>query len=152
MCTLRDYKAGDEAVVYQIVSQVLAEYGLSANPGATDSDLSDVHKYYISGGGVFRVLCAGGRLIGSYGLYPASASSCELRKMYLLPEFRGRGLGRKMMDDAIGKARALGFGEMILETNSCLKEARALYRKYGFAEFVPHHLSDRCDMAMKRML
>ncbi len=72
--------------------------------------------------------------------------------MYLLPELKGRGLGKTMMDDAIAVAKSLGFVEMTLETNSCLKEALALYRKYGFMEFTPSHLSDRCDLAMRKAL
>jgi len=72
--------------------------------------------------------------------------------MYLLPELKGQGLGKKMMDDAFAVAKDLGFVEMTLETNSCLKEALGLYRKNRFREFTPSHLSDRCDLAMRRAL
>ena len=77
---------------------------------------------------------------------------CELRKMYLLPQFRGQGHRRKMMDDALTQAERLGFAEMILETNSALKKARKLYEQYAFEPYEPHHLSDRCDAAMRRRL
>jgi len=152
MCQLRDYRPGDEADVFLIVKHVLASYGLETNPEDTDADLRDIHQAYLLNDGAFRILENEGRPIGSYGLYSSTKESCELRKMYLLPEFHGRGLGRKMMEDAFRVAKDLGFVEMTLETNSCLKEALGMYKAYGFIEYVPNHLSDRCDLAMKRAL
>lgn len=149
---LRDSKSGDEDKVLDLVRVVLAEYGLKTNPAATDKDLCDIRSEYSARGGIFRILEAEGNIIGTYGLYRLSDSVCELRKMYLLPEHHGQGLGRKMMDDALFQARRLGFDEMILETNSVLKSARRLYEKYGFEPYEPDHLSDRCDSAMKKRL
>lgn len=152
MCELRDYSPGDEGDVFRIVKEVLAGYGLSTNPKETDADLRDIQASYLSEGGAFRILECDGRIAGSYGLYPTTRQTCELRKMYLLPKLKGRGLGKKMMADALRMAKDMGFVEMTLETNSCLKEALGLYRKYGFTEFTPSHLSDRCDLAMRRVL
>jgi putative acetyltransferase len=152
MCRLRDYKPGDEEDVYRIVQQVLAEYGLAADPEKTDADLTDIHQSYLRGGGAFRILECKSRVIGSYGLYASTRASCELRKMYLLPEFRGHGLGKKIMEDALRLATLLGFIEMTLETNSRLREAIGLYKAYGFTQFTPGHLSARCDSAMKKAL
>ncbi len=149
MCHLRDYSPGDEKSVFRIVEEVLAEYGLCADPEETDADLRDVQAAYLSGGGAFKVIECDGRIAGSYGLYPTSNSSCELRKMYLLPEYRGRGLGNKMMEDAFYVARVRGFSEMTLETNSVLEEALNLYKKYGFSQYSPSHYSERCDLAMR---
>jgi putative acetyltransferase len=152
MFQLRDYKPGDEEDVYRILKHVLAEYGLATDPEKTDADLNDIRHFYLRGGGAFRILESDGRTIGCYGLYASTRESCELRKMYLLSEFRGHGFGKKMMDDALRVARALGFIEMTLETNSRLKKAIRLYKAYGFPEFTPSHLSGRCDSAMKKAL
>lgn len=152
MCRLRDSQPGDEAMVYELVKTVLAEYGLETNPASTDSDLQDIQNSYWGNGGLFRVLEANGRVVGSYGVFRVSPSVCELRKMYLRAEYGGRGFGGRMMTEAIDNARALGFAEMLLETNSCLKEGVALYRRFGFVECQAEHLSDRCDVAMRRNL
>ena len=152
MCLLRDYRSGDEKDVFRIVKHVLAEYGLVTDPETTDADLKDIHQSYILNGGAFRILERDGWTIGSYGLYASSRQSCELRKMYLLSEFRGCGLGRKMMEDALRLAKSLEFSEMTLETNSRLQEAIGLYKAYGFTAFTACHLSDRCDSAMKKAL
>lgn len=152
MCDLRAYRPGDEAAVFELVRTVLGEYGLATNPEATDRDLQDIGRSYVASGGAFKVLEEAGRIVGSYGLFRLSATTCELRKMYLSRDRRGLGLGRRMMDDALAEARARGFFEMVLETNRRLTEAIALYRAYGFADFQPDHLSDRCDLAMRKAL
>ena len=152
MCQLRDYRPGDEEDVFQIVKLVLAGYGLTTDLEETDADLKDIRQSYLSPGGAFRILECDGRTIGSYGLYATTQESCELRKMYLIPEFRGRGLGKKMMVDVLREAKAKGFVEITLETNLRLKEAVGLYRACGFTEFTPDHLAGRCDSAMRRAL
>lgn len=149
---LRDSKRGDEVEVYRLVKNVLAKYGLSTNPAVTDKDLSDIQAEYADNGGAFRILEVDGKVIGSYGLYRVSDEVCELRKMYLLPEHHGKGHGRKMMDDALAQARSRGFNEIVLESNSILKKALKLYEEYGFESYEPGHLSDRCDVAMRRRL
>lgn len=149
---LRDYQKGDEEAVYRLVQKVLAGYGLATNPKETDKDLSDIQKNYLRPGGCFRVIENDGKIIGSYGIYVLSSGTCELRKMYLLPVFQGRGMGKLMVEEALKFARKKGFKEMVLETNSRLKNAVALYRKYGFKSYDAEHLSDRCDGAMKLRL
>jgi putative acetyltransferase len=150
MPILRCYKSGDESSVFALIKGVLGEYGLQTNPEATDKDLFDIEKYYVQRKGVFKVLEENNRIIGSYGIYQLSDTVCELRKMYLDKTFRGQGLGKLLLEDAFIEARKLGYQEMVLETNRTLKEAIWLYQKYGFEFFQPDHLSDRCDVAMRR--
>ena len=125
---------------------------LKTDPENTDKDLSDVQRYYLDNGGYFAVIVDGGEVIGSYGIYKIDSTCCELRKMYLLSDYQGRGLGKKMMDEALEKARELGFETMILETNTVLTKASHLYKKYGFEEFEPPHLSSRCNLSLRKKL
>jgi putative acetyltransferase len=67
--------------------------------------------------------------------------------MYLHGAYRGKGLGRFLMESALSEARQLGFKRMILETASVLKEAISLYKSHGFIEYEPEHISSRCDQA-----
>jgi len=139
--------------VRNLVFTVLDEYRLRPDPGCTDADLADIEQSYFSRGGVFCVLeDADGSIAGSYGLYPTTADACELRKMYLRRDLRGRGLGRRLLDDALARARQLGFHIVTLETASVLKEAIRLYESYGFVLYTPGHLSARCDQAYKLVL
>ena len=152
MCELRKAKQGEEKIIFQIVETVLAAYGISTNAAETDKDLSDLEKFYFKNKGWFDVLIDNEQIIGSYGVFKIDEKVCELRKMYLLPAYQGKGLGKLMMNAALEKARELGYIEMILESNKLLDKALGLYEKYGFKKYVPEHFSDRCDLAMKLIL
>ena len=145
---LRQASNKDREEVTRLVYGVLKEYGLEPDPGATDADLADIEQSYFARGGTFLVLeDRDGSIIGAYGLYPIENQTCELRKMYLHRSHRGKGLGKSLLDGALAEARKLGFKRITLETASVLKEAIALYESYGFVEYEPDHLSNRCDQA-----
>lgn len=143
---LRGATRADATALRELVFGVLREYGLEPDPAGTDADLDDVEVSYR--GGIFDVVeDSSGRLVGSVGLHPIDAATCELRKMYLAREVRGRGLGRNLLEHALARARALGFRRVVLETATVLSEAIALYRRYGFERYVPAQLSKRCNEA-----
>lgn len=145
---LRPATNADCEPVRNLVFTVLGEYGLKPDPACTDIDLNDIEQSYFKRGGVFYVLEAkAGSVVGSYGLYPMEPGTCELRKMYLHRDYRGRGLGKLMLEHALAETRRLGFKTVTLETASVLKEAIRLYERYGFRPYTPSHLSSRCDQA-----
>lgn len=148
MLHLRLASNEDLRAIVDVVYTVLGEYGLKSNPEDTDADLKDIEESYFNRGGLFSVLVdASGAIIGTYGLYRIDSGQCELRKMYLLWQYRKMGWGRKMMDAAIRQAGEFGCTTMTLETASVLKEAIGLYKSYGFMEYRPQHLAPRCDQA-----
>lgn len=151
--SLRPATNADCAGVQKVVFGVLHEYGLQADPATTDADLFDLEAHYSQAGGCFEVVTdSKGQIIASVGLHPQEPGICELRKMYLLPEHRGHGIGRALLNHAIAKARDLGFSEIRLETASVLKEAVAMYERAGFQPYVPDHCSARCDAAYRLAL
>ena len=124
--TLRRATNRDREAIEALVFGVLEEYGLKPDPGATDSDLKDIELSYIARGGVFDVLTdESGQVVGSVGLFPVSSSVCELRKMYLAAPARGFGYGKRLLGHALDRARELGFGRVVLETASVLREVVA---------------------------
>jgi putative acetyltransferase len=133
-----------EALVYS----VLKEYGLPPEPDGMDADLRDIETHYLQRGGVFWVIVQEDeQIIGTVGLSPLKESVVELRKMYLAPEARGQGLGKRLLTQAIDEARRLGFRRIELDTASRLEVAIRLYRSFGFQEIVCHHIGSRCDQA-----
>lgn len=90
--------------------------------------------------------------MGCYGLFHVDQETCELRKMYLDPTCRGKGYGKMLLEDALQAASRLGYRIVSLETASVLKEAIALYRKYGFEPYDANHLSPRCDQAYRKTI
>lgn len=126
---------------------MLDEYGLEPAPKTTDRDLADIEAFYADGS--FDVLVApDGDIIGTVGLWPMGEGVAELRKMYLKPSARGRGLGKRLLIHAIARARALGFRRIELQTARVLEEAIGLYAKYGFKPSEQAALERRCDQAL----
>lgn len=145
---LRPATNDDRAGIERLVFAALEEHGLKADPAGTDSDLRDILASYLASGGIFDVLVDdSGRIVGSVGLCRVDNSICELRKMYLAPEVRGCGWGRRLLEHALRRAAELGFRRVVLETASVLKAAVALYERHGFQRHLPDHLSARCDAA-----
>lgn len=151
--TLRQATPADSGPALALVTAVLTQYGLQADPAGTDADLKDFAASYFSRGGDFAVLTdEAGRLVGTCGLYPLADGAVELRKMYLAPAFRGRGQGRRLLEWALGRARELGFRRMTLETAQVLREAIALYERNGFKPDCAGLHSCRCDTGYARDL
>ncbi len=149
---LRPANNADSERIKTVVFTVLNEYGLKPDSNSTDKDLDSIEESYFSNNGFFGVVEIEGLVVATVGLHKIDASTCELRKMYSLPSQRGRGLGKSIMEFALSKAKELGYTRVILETASPLKEAIGLYKKYGFKEFSPEHLSARCDQAFELYL
>ena len=150
---IRPATDADTEQIANLIFSVLRDYGLKPDPETTDSDLSDIEAHYIESGGCFDVLeNAEKRIVGTVGIYPMQDGLCELRKMYLSPEEKGKGLGKKLLEHALERAADLGFNRVMLETATELKEAIGLYRKYGFTPYEADHLSERCDQAYIKYL
>lgn len=136
----------DGDAVRELVFGVLAEFGLVGDPEGTDRDLGDIESSYDGRGGRFDVLVTeDGVIAGCVGLYPLREGVVELRKMYLRPECRGKGTGRRLLDHALASARVLGFKRVELETNSKLVAAIRMYEQYGFQPVEACHVAARCD-------
>ena len=135
-------------IAQKIIYSVLHEYGLSQYTHSTDTDLEDIEKAYTHG--YFGMIKNdAGRYVGTFGLYQLSETTCEIRKMYLLPEARGKGLGKWMVNVLLEKAKELGYQKVELETASVLTEAIGLYKKVGFKEITASNASPRCDKAFE---
>ncbi len=142
----------DSEAVKRVVFSVLQEYGLSPDSNSTDKDLENIEASYFLKGGYFGVVEENNSIVATVGLYRENATTCELRKMYCLASSRGKGLGKNLLEFSLVKAKELGFSRIVLETASPLREAISLYKKYGFVEYKPEHLSSRCDQAYELYL
>jgi 2-amino-4-hydroxy-6-hydroxymethyldihydropteridine diphosphokinase len=150
---LRPATNADGESVRDVVFSVLREYGLQPDPCATDLDLFDLEGHYAMKGGRFDVLVdEQGIIRGTVGLGRVDDQTCELRKMYLHRSIRGQGWGRRVLEHALAEARRMGFKHVALETATPLKEAIALYVRYGFKPYTPAHMVPRCDQAYELWL
>jgi putative acetyltransferase len=80
-----------------------------------------------------------GQLAGCVALHQWEAGLCEMKRLYLRPTFRGKGVGRVLAETIIAEARRIGYQNMRLDTiEPIMKDAVKMYRKLGFREIEPY--------------
>jgi putative acetyltransferase len=155
---IRDWQPEDCDAAAALIAQVLAEYGLitcqlADEPGGADWDVQNVELAYWKTGGEFWVVENQGKLVGTAGYYPIERGeqAVEIRKMYLLPEARGQGLGRYLLEALEQAIAARGFTQIRLETASVLQEAVRLYERNGYVAGTDVETA-RCDRVYVKQL
>jgi putative acetyltransferase len=104
-----------------------------------DKELADLPGDYAPPAGRLLLAECEGRLAGCVALHQIEPAVCEMKRLYLRPEFRGKGMGRTLTETAIHEARRIGYKRMRLDTvEPVMKDAVALYRKRGFKEIAPY--------------
>ncbi|MGA8490208.1 MAG: GNAT family N-acetyltransferase [Terriglobales bacterium] len=79
------------------------------------------------------------QLAGCVALHEWEGDVCEMKRLYLRPSFRGKGLGRLIAEKIIAEARGIGYRQMRLDTiEPIMKDAVEMYRKLGFREIAPY--------------
>jgi GNAT superfamily N-acetyltransferase len=101
------------------------------------SDLSNREKFYPPTGR-FYLTYYKGDIAGVGCLKKLEEGVGEVQRMYVLPDFRGKGVGRAIVNQLIDEARSLGYRRLKLESLEFLKAAHALYRSVGFHEIDPY--------------
>jgi GNAT superfamily N-acetyltransferase len=113
------------------------------------TDVDDFQHSYLENGGTFLVTCEGGRIIGTGALRRLVEGAGEIKRVWLLPEYQGQGLGYCMMQALIAEARAKGYTRLRLETSPAYQpRAYAFYRRLGFSE-IPRYGDDPEDVGME---
>ena len=133
---IREITKADDKQLAKVIRHVLLEFGVpKVGTAYADAALDCMMETYNNAKAIYFVIDADGAIIGGAGIAPlegAEGAVCELQKMYFLPEARGTGLGRKMMQTCLEAAKNLGYKQCYLETLPYMTAATKLYKKTGF--------------------
>jgi putative acetyltransferase len=113
-----------------------------------DQELADLPGDYAPPSGRLLLATDEGQLAGCVALHPLEPGICEMKRLYLRPAFRGKGLGRIMVETIIRQARGIGYHRLRLDTiEPLMKDAVRTYRKMGFREIAPYR-PNPCEGAL----
>lgn len=135
---IREIKPEDNSKIAIAIRTVLIEFGVpKVGTAYADTILDTLFEAYNMENAIYYVIEKNGEIFGGAGVKQLDnyiGNVCELQKMYFLPEARGIGLGSKMMQTCLQKAKEFGFEKCYLETLPYMQDARKLYRKVGFKD------------------
>jgi putative acetyltransferase len=135
----------DNKVIAELIRSVFREFGI-ARPGTVyfDPTTDDLFTLFQIPGSCYWIAEDEEKLIGGCGIYPTEnlPDGCgELVKFYLNSLYRGKGIGKKLMDICIESAQNMGYRQLYLESLPELGRAISLYERAGF-KFIDYKMGD----------
>jgi putative acetyltransferase len=104
-----------------------------------DQELAGLPGDYAPPSGRLLLAEVEGQLAGCVALHKLGNQICEMKRLYLRPEFRGKGAGRALAEAIVAEARSIGYERIRLDTvEPVMKDAVAMYRRIGFQEIAPY--------------
>ena len=140
MITLKEALTDD---VFGLAEKLFQEYaeslGVDLEFQNFSEELSNIQNQYSRPNGVLILAIeAGFRPMGCFGVRPMEGPICELKRMYLRKQARGKGIGKLMLKKSISMARELGYEKMRLDTLPSMQSAIKRYQSMGFYEIGPY--------------
>lgn len=103
-----------------------------------EAELAGLPGAYASPKGRLVLARVGAMAVGCAALRPLGDGVCEMKRLYVLPEHQGRGMGRALAQRIIEEARGIGYRRMVLDTLASMAPALALYRSLGCNPVAPY--------------
>ena len=133
---LRTIQKEDNVQLAQIIRDTLTEFKAN-KPGTVyyDETTDQLFELFQKPGSIYYVALMDDEIVGGGGIYPSDGlpnGTCELVKMYLLPEARGIGLGKRIIEECLAFAKEKGYSQVYIESMPELENALKVYEKFGF--------------------
>jgi putative acetyltransferase len=103
------------------------------------AELAALPAPYVPPSGALLVAHAGSDVAGCVGLRPLDGRMGEMKRLYVRPDYRSWGLGKRLVESVIHAARQAGYSELRLDTLPSMASAQALYHRLGFVEIPPYN-------------
>ena len=136
---IRPAGADDIPAVRQMLQEYLEWIGLDLAFQEIDAELAGLPGDYAPPRGALLVAVDRGRYLGMIAVRPIDASVAEMKRLYVRPEARGRGLAHQLIARLCEQATALGYTEIRLDTLPMMQAAQTLYQSLGFADIEPYY-------------
>ena len=131
--TMEDYREAEA-----LLREYEAGLGIDLCFQGFSEELESLERMYGPPGGRFLIVRQGERTAGCVALRDLGGKICEMKRLFVRPDFRGRGLGRKCAEEIVCAAREMGYASVRLDTLPTMRAAMALYRSMGFREIAPY--------------
>ncbi len=115
-----------------------------------EEELKDVAAKYSAPYGELLTAVENENVLGMVAYHRHSETRCEMKRLYVIPEARGRRIGERLVEEILIRAASAGYKEMVLDTITPLKAAIRLYQKYGFEECAPYYENPMPDVIYMR--
>ncbi|HSB91826.1 MAG TPA: GNAT family N-acetyltransferase [Flavitalea sp.] len=136
MPVIRDIRESDNPAMASILRATLVEFNVKLDGTAYyDASTDDLYSFFRHPASKYFIAELDGYVVGGAGIYPTQhlpEGTCELVKMYLLPNVRNIGLGSKLIVQCLDFAKTAGYKQVYIETMPELRKAVSLYKKFGF--------------------
>ena len=133
---IREIQPKDNPQLAIVIREVLLEMGAPKIGTAYEDKATDLmFEKYNTPSSCYYVVEHNNKVVGGVGIAQLDnfeGNTCELQKMYFLPITRGKGLGSKLINTCLEKAKTIGFENCYLETMPYMNAAQALYKRNGF--------------------
>ena len=103
-----------------------------------EEEIADMRGHYGSPDGCILLAFYDDKRAGCVALRKLEEGICEMKRLYVRPEFRGLGIGTTLSEKIIDEAQLIGYDKMRLETLSSMTEAISIYRNTGFHDIEPY--------------
>jgi GNAT superfamily N-acetyltransferase len=118
-----------------------------------EEELATLPGLYAAPAGRLLVACEAEGLAGTVALRPLGDGLCEMKRLYIRPAYRGRGLGKRLVERVLDEAAGAGYSRMVLDTLPSLRDAIGLYRSLGFVDTERYYDgSPACALFLSREL
>lgn len=131
----------DIAIVQSLWAEYWDSMGLSAEFQGFAEELATLPGRYSAPGGLILLAFADDRAAGTAALRALDRESCEAKRLYVRPAFRGKGLGGKLLEALLENAVGLGYRVIFADTLPSMGEAIRLYERFGFERVEPYSSS-----------